>query len=269
MKDVVYDIGAAWDMVEDQHIHKCFENLISPEDYLNQWNETHSEDLQWPGPNFRGFKNDNSATDRANRIQKIKDLVSGLQARIDTLPEAQRVTIDPASVEEVMLYDPTNDEDPEELLTLGFLGQREDEGLQSEDNDRDVPRMAHEALKSMASIGITFRRNDFKSKEAAEQASTHLKALQKIFLEMKDPKTTTIPTQPRPASRPPSPQPGTSGVTTIRPSPVRSVPAENESLDAMEIINVTRLDYEPEVPAADGDAADGDATDGDASLSAS
>ena len=63
--------------------------------------------------------------------------------------------------------------------------------------------MAHEALKALASIGITFRPDDFKSKEAAEQASTYLKGLQKIFLETKDPMTSTIPTQPRPASRPP------------------------------------------------------------------
>ena len=126
--------------------------------------------------------------------------------------------------------------------------------------------MAHEALKALASIGITFRTDDFKSKEAAEQASTHLKALQKIFLETKDPMTSTIPTQPRPASRPPSPQPTTSGVTTIRPSPVRSVPAENESLEVMDFINVT-LNYEAESDAdgdADGNAADGDAADGDA-----
>ena len=109
--------------------------------------------------------------------------------------------------------------------------------------------MAHEALKALASIGITFRTDDFKSKEAAEQASTYLKGLQKIFLEMKDPMTSTIPTPPRPASRPPSPQPTTSGVTTIRPSPVRKVPAENESLEAMDFINVT-LNYEAESDAS-------------------
>ena len=41
MKDVLYDIGHAWDRVEKQHIHKCFENLIIPDDYLKQWNETY------------------------------------------------------------------------------------------------------------------------------------------------------------------------------------------------------------------------------------
>jgi len=206
MKDVLIDIGHAWDRVEEQHIHKCFEKLIIPDDYLKQWNETHNENLQWPGLNFRGFQdppNDNSATERADRLKKINELVSGLQTKIDTLPETQRVTIDRASVEEAIHYDPNDDlEDTEELITLGFLSQRE-EGLQSEDNDRDIPQMAHEALKALASIGITFRTDDFKSKEAAEQASTHLKALQKIFLETKDPMTSTIPTQPRPASRPP------------------------------------------------------------------
>jgi len=44
-------------------------------------------------------------------------------------------------------------------------------------------------------------------------------------------------------------QPTTSGVTTIRPSPVRKVPAENESLEAMDFINVT-LNYEAESDAS-------------------
>merc|ERR1739842_275220 len=150
----------------------------------------------------------------------------------------------------------------EELITLGFLSQREEEGLSSEDNDRDIPQMAHEALKSLANIGYHFRPDDFKSKEAAEQASTHLKALQKIFMEQKKPITSTIPTQPGP----PSPQASTSGVTAIKHSPVRPVPSENESneslesLEAMGIIDVAleALDYEGE-SAADSDA-DGNAT---------
>ena len=56
MKDVLIDIGQAWGRVEEQHIHKCFENLIIPDDYLKQWNETYNQNLQWPGPNFRGFQ---------------------------------------------------------------------------------------------------------------------------------------------------------------------------------------------------------------------
>merc|ERR1739842_200384 len=233
MKDVLIDIGHAWDRVEEQHIHKCFEKLIIPDDYLKQWNETNEENLQWPGLNFRGFQdppNDNSATERADRLKKINELVSGLQTKIDTLPERQRVIIDRASVEEAIHYDPNDDlENTKELITLGFLSQREEEGLQSEDNDRDIPQMAHEALKALASIGITFRPDDFKSKEAAEQASTYLKGLQKIFLEQKNPITSTIPTQPRPASGPPSPQATTSGVTTIRPRPASGPPSPQAS----------------------------------------
>merc|ERR1739842_156026 len=103
----------------------------------------------------------------------------------------------------------------EELITLGFLSQREEEGLSSEDNDRDIPQMAHEALKSLANIGYHFRPDDFKSKEAAEQASTHLEALQKIFMEQNKPIT-----QPGP----PSPQASTSDA--IRHSPVRPVPTQ-------------------------------------------
>ena len=143
--------------------------------------------------------------------------------------------------------------------------------------------MAHEALKSLANIGYHFRPDDFKSKEAAEQASTHLEALQKIFMEQKKPITSTIPTQPgppspqastsdvtairsTPASGPPSPQASTSGVTAIRHSPVRPVPSENESneslesLDAIGIIDfaLEALDYEVE-SAADSDD-DGNAT---------
>merc|ERR1739842_23392 len=228
-KDVVIDVGQAWGKVKEQHIHKCFEKLIIPDDYVKQWNETHNEDVQWPGVNFRGFQdppNDNSATERADRLKKINELVLGLQAKIDTLPEGQRVIIDVDSVEEAIHYDPNADLDnTEELITLGFLSQREEEGLSSEDNDRDIPQMAHEALKSLANIGYHFHPDDFKSKEAAEQASTYLKGLQKIFLETKDPITSTIPTQPRPASGPPSPQATTSGVTTIRPRPASGHPS--------------------------------------------
>merc|ERR1739842_106031 len=137
----------------------------------------------------------------------------------------------------------------EELITLGFLSQREEEGLSSEDNDRDIPQMAHEALKSLANIGYHFRPDDFKSKEAAEQASTHLEALHKIFMEQKKPIT-----QPGPPSR----QASTSDA--IRHSPVRPVPSENESNESLESLgeigiidfDLEALDYEVE-SAADSD----------------
>ena len=258
MKDVVIDVGQAWGKVKEEHIHKCFEKLICPDDYVKQWNETHNDDVQWSGVNFRGFENqanDNSATERADRLKKINELVLGLQAKIDTLPEQQQFIIDVESVEEAIHYDPNADLDnTEELITLGFLSQREEEGLSSEDNDRDIPQMAHEALKSLANIGYHFRPDDFKSKEAAEQASTHLEALQKIFMEQKKPITSTIPTQPGP----PSPQASTSDA--IRHSPVRPVPSENESNESLESLgaigiidfDLEALDYEVE-SAADSD----------------
>merc|ERR1711954_342517 len=244
MKDVLFDIGEAWGTVEATHIHKCFEKLINPEDYEKKYNEIHNTNVQWSGENFRGFTdpdNDNSA---AERVDKIKELVSKLHSKMSGLPENRRVTIDCDSVAEAINYDPNDDlEDTSELIQLGFLSQREAEGLESEENDL-VPDISHkkrETLKALAKIHLNFRTEDFKSKEEADQASTYLKGLQEIFLGMKDPTASTTHTPPRPSSRAPSPEPSTSGVCTIiRPSRVSPVvPAENLSLEELSIVHVT------------------------------
>merc|ERR1712175_33741 len=44
---------------------------------------------------------------------------------------------------------------------------------------------------------VMFHTEQFKSKELAEKASSHVKALQKIFLEMNDPTASTVHTSPR------------------------------------------------------------------------
>ena len=100
MKDVLFDIDEAWEKVEPTHIHKCFEKLINPQDYVTKYNEKHNTNVQWDGVNFGGFTdpgNDNSA---AERVEKIKEIVSKLHNKISGLPEDRRVTIDCDSVRE-------------------------------------------------------------------------------------------------------------------------------------------------------------------------
>ena len=232
MKDVLLDIGAAWEKVDGPHIHKCFEKLINPQDYVTKYNEKHTTNAQWDGVNFPGFTepgNDNSA---AERVEKIKEIVSKLHNKITALPENRRVTIDTDSVTEAIDYDPNDDlGDTSDLIQRGFLGQREAEGLESEENDLDphISHNIHETLKALANIQVKFRTEHFKSKEEADKASTHLKALQEIFLGMNDPTASTIHTPPRASSRATSPEP-----------PL----AMDVSLDEMAFVHVT-LDENP------------------------
>ena len=252
MKDVLLDIGDAWEKVEVTHIHKCFEKLINPEDYEKKYNERHNTSEEWHGLNFRGFTATNNDNSAAERVNKIQELVSELHSRMDVLPENQRVTIDCDSVTAAIDYDPNEfPEDPIELIQDGFHSQREAEGLESEENDL-VSKDSHkrETLKALANIHVKLRPEHFNSREEADKASTYLKGLQEIFLGMNNPTASNKHTNPRPSPRATSPEPSISGVSTIiRPSRASPVPADNISLEDVGIVHVT-LDEDPEVPAS-------------------
>ena len=159
------------------------------------------------------------------------------------LPEDRRVTIDCDSVAEAINYDPNDDlEDTSELIQRGFLSQREAEGLESEENDLD-PDISHnkrETLKALANIQVKFRTEHFKSKDEADKASSHLKALHEIFLGMNDPIASTVHTPPRASSR------ASSRATSPEPTLAMDVGLD---LDEMSFVNVT-LDENPASPPA-------------------
>ena len=253
MKDVVFDIGAAWETVEAPHIHKCFEKLIRPDDYVKKYNERYNTNVEWSGVNFRGFQDPDDDNSAAEKADKIKDLVSKLHDKISYLPVERRVIIDCDSVRDAINYDPNDDlGDPSEFLQDGFSTQRGAEGLESgfeSEENEPLPSISHkkrEALKALANINLIFRREDFKSQEEADQASKYLKGLQEIFQGMKDPTASTIDTPPRPSSTAPAPEPSTSGVsTTFRPARVSTIirpplspVREDDTLEELDFIDV-------------------------------
>ena len=40
------------------------------------------------------------------------------------------------------------------VCIFGFLSQREEEGFESEENDRDIPQMAHEAFRDVPILSV-------------------------------------------------------------------------------------------------------------------
>ena len=196
-------------------IHKCFENLLCPEDYVKQYNETYNTAEQWPGTNFRGFDTSDINTSEA-RGKKIKEYVDSLNNRLNNMD----VTIDSDSVHEVMEYNPNEDVDTTELIHSGFYTQRLADGIDiANDNDAgvNIHEKTHECLKALSNICITFSTDDYQCKEQAEKASDHLEGLQAIFRQMKiaasNPSGT--PSQPRGASV--GSLPGPSRIRTSQP----------------------------------------------------
>ena len=162
MKDVTMNIGTAWDGIEPPLIHKYFEKLVVPEDYLNQYNETYHKDDQWPGINFRGFTD--LSISEADKVKKIKDIVDSLNKK------QQYVSIDSESVKEAIEYNPNVDIDPADLIQEGFYSQRVADGIVGDDdNDTgiNIHDKAEEAMISLADMSIMFCPQDFDSKEQA------------------------------------------------------------------------------------------------------
>ena len=63
IRDCIYDIAKAWDSVDKPLIHKCFENLLSPDSYLFEYNVKYHRNDQWTGLDFRGFEAASDASD--------------------------------------------------------------------------------------------------------------------------------------------------------------------------------------------------------------
>ena len=53
--DAITDIGKSWDHVSEDVIHKCFEELLPPEKFMEDYNAKHSTNEEWPANIFCGF----------------------------------------------------------------------------------------------------------------------------------------------------------------------------------------------------------------------
>ena len=69
MKDCIFDIGQAWESVDRPLIHKCFENLLSPDNYLFEYNVKYHRNDEWTGIDYGGFDPASDASDSAKLIQ--------------------------------------------------------------------------------------------------------------------------------------------------------------------------------------------------------
>ena len=55
IKDSIYDIAKDWDSIGIPLIHKCFESLLSPVDYVKEYNGIYNRNEDWDRIIFRGF----------------------------------------------------------------------------------------------------------------------------------------------------------------------------------------------------------------------
>ena len=232
MMHVVEDIGKAWGEIDDILIHKCFEKLVKPDEYTKQFNEEHDTNLQWTGKDFRGFSDGSSVSDRADKIREMVATINNQLSHLD-------ITIDDESVREHVEYDPNKDIDTDEAIHSGFHRQRFAGRLEmSTDADIDVQSKAHDFLKSVTEQQITFRPDDYNSREHAERASLILDELRDIYQMMTSGAAKITPSKQDIAA---------AGSSRTRPSQSTSQPGE-----PMHVARITALNEGPRATSSPG-----------------
>ena len=53
--DAINDIDKSWKHVSEDVLHKCFEELLPPDKFMEEYNTKHSTHEEWPANSFRGF----------------------------------------------------------------------------------------------------------------------------------------------------------------------------------------------------------------------
>ena len=56
--DCIQDIAIAWDTIDSALIHRCFENLLPPDEYVAAYNAIYNTSEEWTGINYIGFDDD-------------------------------------------------------------------------------------------------------------------------------------------------------------------------------------------------------------------
>ena len=77
--DCIKDVGEAWDKLDTDMIHKCFEPVLDIDSYLKQYNEQNNSTLDWPDTNGGEFIEMTPEQSVINmKIDVINDLVKKL-----------------------------------------------------------------------------------------------------------------------------------------------------------------------------------------------
>ena len=91
IKEALMDIGTAWEKIDEQLCHKCYENVLDTEKFMTLYNEQHNTAMSWPGASFRGFKQDDEIKFKAQLLSNLleaQDVYSftqeDIQETIDT-----------------------------------------------------------------------------------------------------------------------------------------------------------------------------------------
>ena len=91
--DAIYDIDKSWKRVSGDVLHKCFEELLPPDKFMEEYNTKHSKHEEWPANSFRGFypatKRDNEwqrkeAEKEADLVKKV-DYLHDMLSKLDVI----------------------------------------------------------------------------------------------------------------------------------------------------------------------------------------
>ena len=149
-------------------IHKCFEKVMTPEEYVKEYNAKYNASEEWPSINWRSWDGNEDSIDaddpivdgfdgssvlhRINRINMIRRIIDNLHNM------EPPVAIDCENVQHAIEYDPNTDLEEEVLIHEAFQEQRvvqRVEGVDGNDMDTNILlKKTTESLKVLCNIGL-------------------------------------------------------------------------------------------------------------------
>ena len=153
----ITDIGKSWAHVSKDVIHKCFEELLPPEKFMEDYNAKHGTNQLWPANIFRGFdagpKGDNEWERREAEKEEDRNYKVNYLHKI--LSKQTVYTFDKETIRQDLEYDPNRDTSVEALIMDGFHQMRVEQyphlvrGEHEEDDDdaHDVKELQLKALQ--------------------------------------------------------------------------------------------------------------------------
>ena len=124
--DAINDIDKSWKHVSEDVIHKCFEELLPPDKFMEEYNTKHSTHEEWPANSFRGFypatKGDNEW--QRKEAEKEADRVKKVDCLHEILSKQDVIIFDKEIIRQDLEYDPNRDTSVEALIMDGFHRMR-------------------------------------------------------------------------------------------------------------------------------------------------
>lgn len=268
LSDAITDIGKSWDHVSKDVIHKCFEELLPPEKFMEEYNAKHGTNQLWPANIFRGFdagpKGDNEWERR--EAEKEEDRKHKVNFLHEILSKQTVYTFDKETIRQDLEYDPNRDTSVEALIMDGFHQMRLEQypdlvrGEHEEDDDaHDAKELQLKALQdshlhllNMKVFGCT----QYMSLADQHQYRDYIENAQHLITsyirkaKQTDTDTASVPS----TSGLTASAPSTSMLQTSTPSHSDddSIPSEHNTLDEMEIIGNDILHDDLQAPEDDG-----------------